>query len=195
MHEFTERQKQIIEAAIQIISEGGIQELSIRKLAEIVGISEPAIYRHFENKADIMMNIGLFLKGNWQEAMKWTEKFPGIEAIEQFLRNGMKFFSENTDIAATIYGFKTSLNYTRLLGGIVPPDEPFSEIFDKFIKRGQNEENIRSDIPAEQLTAIIKGAMWGLIEEWHLSGRNFDLVAKWESLWEALKKMITPLEY
>ncbi|MCI0512282.1 TetR/AcrR family transcriptional regulator, partial [candidate division KSB1 bacterium] len=52
-----ERKEQIINEGIQIIHENGFPALSIRELASRVGISEPAIYRHFKNKDDIIMSI------------------------------------------------------------------------------------------------------------------------------------------
>ncbi len=52
-----ERQKTIIDEALNIIHESGYEALSIRELATRVKISEPAIYRHFLNKEDIILGI------------------------------------------------------------------------------------------------------------------------------------------
>ena len=52
-----ERQVLIIDEAIKIIHELGYQAFSIRELSNRVGISEPAIYRHFLNKEDIVLGI------------------------------------------------------------------------------------------------------------------------------------------
>ncbi len=53
----TDRKEQIVNEAIRIIHEDGYSNLSIRELANRVGISEPAIYRHFENKDAIILGI------------------------------------------------------------------------------------------------------------------------------------------
>jgi len=52
-----ERQAQIIDEAIKIIHEQGYSALAIRELAKRVGITEPAIYRHFTNKDEIIAGI------------------------------------------------------------------------------------------------------------------------------------------
>jgi len=52
-----QRQEMIIDEAIKIIHAEGYQSLSIRELAKHVKISEPAIYRHFLNKEDIILGI------------------------------------------------------------------------------------------------------------------------------------------
>ncbi len=56
----TDRQQAIVDQAIEMISEGGIASMTMRKLSERLGITEPAIYRHFENKTAIltaMLNV------------------------------------------------------------------------------------------------------------------------------------------
>jgi len=52
-----ERQIQIIDEAIRIIHESGYGALGIRRLAQRVGITEPAIYRHFTGKDEIIVGI------------------------------------------------------------------------------------------------------------------------------------------
>ncbi len=57
MQELSSRQLQIIDASIHLISEGGIQELTMKNLSRELGISEPAIYRHFESKQKILITM------------------------------------------------------------------------------------------------------------------------------------------
>ena len=53
MTAYTDRQNQIIQESIQLIAQKGIQGLTIKNISKAIGFSEPAIYRHFENKNDI----------------------------------------------------------------------------------------------------------------------------------------------
>ena len=53
----TERQQEIWDHAIALISEKGIQGLTMKNLSKRLGISEPAIYRHYENKIDILVSL------------------------------------------------------------------------------------------------------------------------------------------
>ena len=47
------RRGQITEAAIALISDGGINNLNIAGIAEKIGIVPSAVYRHFKNKEEI----------------------------------------------------------------------------------------------------------------------------------------------
>ena len=51
--QLTTRQKQITQIALELIASGGIQNLTIKNIAAQLKITEPAIYRHFNSKAEI----------------------------------------------------------------------------------------------------------------------------------------------
>jgi AcrR family transcriptional regulator len=64
MQEFTDRQIEIMEAATNRISKYGIQNLTIKTLAEDIGLSEPALYRHFKSKNEILLVCSIFHNRN-----------------------------------------------------------------------------------------------------------------------------------
>ncbi|MBT3303065.1 MAG: TetR/AcrR family transcriptional regulator, partial [Bacteroidetes bacterium] len=66
----TDRQKEIVEVALELITEKGIQGLTIKNLSKKIGISEPAIYRHFDNKIQILISILEFFKDNTEQIFK-----------------------------------------------------------------------------------------------------------------------------
>lgn len=47
----SEKQQEIIEAALELLGEKGYNELSLRDIAKKLGVKAPAIYWHFKNKA------------------------------------------------------------------------------------------------------------------------------------------------
>jgi AcrR family transcriptional regulator len=190
MPDLTQRQEQIIRTAIQIISEDGLSGISIRKLADRVGVTEAAIYRHFKDKADMMVNVMQFMRSNQQDATKWADELPAIEAIEKFFRDRVEFASMNPEISETLRRMRASHRYARLSEDGQEIRRGHGRPLVRFIDRGQSEGNIRNDIPSHQLAAIIRRTMHGFMEDWHLSGRGFDLMTDWESTWEALRKMI-----
>lgn len=48
-----EREK-ILEAALNLMNEVGLDQFTTRKLAERLGVQQPALYWHFKNKADLL---------------------------------------------------------------------------------------------------------------------------------------------
>lgn len=57
MKELTKRQQEIVEKAIEIIAEEGFNKLTTKNLAEKMGFTEPALYRHFKDKQEIILAV------------------------------------------------------------------------------------------------------------------------------------------
>jgi len=53
----SDRQDEIVGTALRLISEDGIQELTMKKIATAIGITEPALYRHFTSKFQILSAV------------------------------------------------------------------------------------------------------------------------------------------
>lgn len=51
------RKGEILDAAVDVFGRKGYEAGSLREIAEIVGISEPAIYRHFGSKHDLFEHM------------------------------------------------------------------------------------------------------------------------------------------
>ena len=90
----TKRQKEIIKAAIKIIAEEGIEHLSMKHLSLDIGISEPALYRHFNSKIDILASTIRYLREIAEEIIKKSteENFSAIEKIKNVMINYLKSF-------------------------------------------------------------------------------------------------------
>ncbi len=52
-----EVESQVIEAARDLLAEGGLGSLSMRQVAERVGVSATALYHYFENKDDLVRQV------------------------------------------------------------------------------------------------------------------------------------------
>ena len=192
--QLSDRQRQIIESAIKLIAEEGIVSFTTKKLAHAVNVSEPAIYRHFENKDAIILGLIKYLNERTQEifdSFDDVQNKTSIEILEIKSLLLMQFFYKN------IFCAKTSANP----GMFFPKKEVFEEI-DRFeervfenektlVERGQKEGDIKPDLDCEHLVKIIMGIHFYTIHKWATSDTKYDLVSEWMKVWEILKKMIS----
>ena len=90
--------ERILQAAIRLIDEGGLQALNMRELGRVLGTSTMAVYRHFHNKSDLLDEVidsvvAQFypsgLEGCWQKK---------VQAICLRVRNGMLEHPELADL-------------------------------------------------------------------------------------------------
>ncbi|BBB32608.1 TetR family transcriptional regulator [Thermotomaculum hydrothermale] len=64
MNTLSKRQQEIVEKAIEIIANEGLHKLTTKNLAEKMGFSEPALYRHFNDKKEILVTLIHFIEKN-----------------------------------------------------------------------------------------------------------------------------------
>lgn len=194
MSEYTDRQLQIIDTAIKLIAEGGIQEFTMKHLAVRIGISEPAIYRHFENKTAILEAIQfIFVK----EKRAFFDKIiisgmPGIEKILRVIESHFSTFSQKPALAAVIFSediFQNELRIAELAASIM---EQSRCALLRIVADGQSKGSLRGDIPAEHVVILIMGSLRLIVKKWNISRHAFDLVAEGQSFSESLRKILKP---
>jgi AcrR family transcriptional regulator len=192
MTDFTPRQKEIMETAMKLIAEKGIQKCTIKNVSRHIGISEPAIYRHFESKMDILLGILSCFKQRTKttsERIRSSES-TAIKQIESFFLGHVQEFTANPTIAAVIFSEEIFQNDNRLSEEVFSIMKLSQDTLIVLIEKGQKEEEIQSDIPKEQLALILMGALRLMVKKWRLSGFSFDLEKEGADLWDALRKII-----
>ena len=60
LQRWTRKQRSILEAALALVEAGGVERLSMRRLAGELGVDAAALYWHFRNKRELMSALALF---------------------------------------------------------------------------------------------------------------------------------------
>lgn len=190
--ENTKRQKEIINTAIDLIAAGGIQNFTMKSLAEDIGISEPAIYRHFKSKLEILVAILTSAGEEIQtfEHQKSLHETGSLEGINQMLQLQMKHFMDNPSLASIIFAEEIFQNEIKLADKVLSIMKGRFDLIERVIKMEQERGVVRRDISAKVLTNIILGAIRLLVNKWNLSGNEYDLLQEYSANWIALSQMI-----
>lgn len=192
MADFTVRQKEIIEVSIELISKGGIQELTIKHISREMGISEPAIYRHFESKLDILLAILTYFEDltTYVSEKAFSMKNPVFDRIETFFSGLMDEFSKNPSLTKVIFSEEIFQNDRRLSEKVLSVMKGHQRKIFESVGEGQVNGQIRNDIPQKHVVMFIMGTFRLLVTRWRLSGFNFDLKQEGKELFSSMKKLI-----
>ena len=189
---FTKRQLEIINSAIELIAQEGIQNLTIKNLSSKVGVTEGAIYRHFDSKMDILLGILETFRENTNamfSKIRQQESSP-MKQIELLFKEHFKQFNAKPALATIIFAEEIFQNDRRLSQAIISIMETSQQIIQEIISQIQAKKEIRDDISSAHLSLILLGAMRFMVAKWHLSGFSYDLEEEGNKLWESIKKMI-----
>lgn len=188
----TERQEEIILSAIALIAREGYKNLTIKKLASELHLSEAALYRHFVNKEDLILNIMHYFENISQNVLQEIQKtnLNPLEKVHYFIMNRYELFTSNPDLAKVMFSDELFYYDPVFFNQFQKISLNHREILLNFIKEAQNESLILSELNSTQIFTIIIGSMRFLITQWNLSGRKFDLVKEGDSLFQTIKSLI-----
>ena len=189
----TNRQKEIINASIEIISEKGIQNLTIKNLSKAIGISEPAIYRHFDSKIDILLTILSELENYMisNEELLKNKGLSPLKKLERIYSNLFSHFEKNPAFAAIVFAEEIFRDDKRLSIKIHSIMKKNFEMILAIVKEGQVKKEIRSDINGDQMVLIIMGGLRLIVKKWRLSDHSFNIKNDGKKLWKTINILIT----
>jgi AcrR family transcriptional regulator len=189
----TERQQEIISIALDLINEKGIQGLTIKNLSKKLGITEPAIYRHFENKIQILVALLDLLKKNtngiFQAELNSDE--PAVHKIERLFEKHFKSFAEMPSLASVVFSEEIFRNEEKLISKISEVIDHNNQTLLAILTEGQQNDEIRNDIEAGHLVIFIMGALRLFVKRWQFSGFAFNLEKEGAKLIESVKRIIS----
>ncbi|WP_297098960.1 TetR/AcrR family transcriptional regulator [uncultured Draconibacterium sp.] len=175
--QLSDRQQQIIDVSLELISENGIQGLTIKNLAKKIGFSESAIYRHYENKIEILVAILNYFKENTEHIFVTELKSDEdtITKIQNLFINQFRIFTKSPSFLAVIFSEELFRNETILSERVAEIMNNNLDTLTQIIRIGQNKGELRNDIEASHLALVVMGALRLFVKKWQISNHSFDL--------------------
>ena len=188
----SKRQIEILEASLDIIDQGGIQSLTIKNISKKVGISEPAIYRHFDSKTDILLAIlDYFIVNNNQIIRKDLMQNEDIKiVITKLFDNFTQTFLDYPALISIIFSeeiFRNDPVFREKSNHILNGN---FEMITQLIKKGQASGQIQKDLDASALATMVMGSLRLCIKRWQMSDYAFNLPEQSQNLRDTILKII-----
>ncbi len=192
MGTLTPRGEQIVDVAMKLLSEGGITALTIKNMAEAVGVTEPALYRHFKGKMDILVAILDRLEATMRRLLEQdlNREECVLDQIQTIYKQVFQRFVTQPALASVVFSEEMFRHDPRL-------SERVSRIMDmlqghilSLLRSQKGRAECRRDVPAKDLAHLILGSLRFIVTRWRLSGYTFDLTKEGLAFWQSLRLMI-----
>ena len=193
MEKFTDRQIEIMEAATARIDKYGIQNLTIKTLAEDISLSEPALYRHFKSKNDILLSVLNYfiteMKHRIENIPTNNDKIAGDE-LRGIFNSQLQTFTNKPAVVSVIFA-ESIFHYNE---GLTQKVSEIMDLMHQYVKanieKGQKAGQYSKLINASTLTTIILGGIRRTVLKWKLSGHKSNLIKDGNTVLEGILKMI-----
>jgi TetR/AcrR family transcriptional regulator, fatty acid metabolism regulator protein len=181
------RRQQILQAAIEVFSNGNFQSASISEIAQKANIAEGTIYQYFKNKEDLFFSIPA------QKTEAFCEELDlHLEGIHDALNKLRKF------AWFYLYFFKTNPAYARILMLEMRVSKSFyrSRTYDRvkvftskvldIVREGQEEGHIRKDLDGRAIRELLLGFLEHRVTRWLLKEETNDLLENYSEICDVI---------
>lgn len=186
-----DRKIQIINAALFVLGESGLQGLTTAKIAAKSKISEAAIYRHFTSKEDIVLNvidtIGRRLFGTLVSVK--NEPIDSGSKLAKIFQIHLEHIQKNRGVPRIVYTSEVHLDTnmrSKVFSIIEFYIQTIKDILQEGKKAGVFREDIDLDSEAMQFLSMIQFTAF----RYSLSGFNKSMIQEGLTLWNSFSKRL-----
>lgn len=185
-----QRQEMIIDEAIRIIHTNGYHSLSIRELSKQVQISEPAIYRHFLNKEDIILGI-LNRMVDFDHLLEKDilNKKDAKEKIKHFILFHFEFLEKKPEMTSVLFAEDMFDQSEILRNRLMFIIKKRKNLLNTILSDAKKNDEI-SEVDVQDILSIILGLIRMVVLEWRLSNFKFSIIGRGKGIIKTLEKLI-----
>ena len=185
-----ERQKEILNTALKIIHEEGYKDLTVRNIADMINISEPAIYRHFDNKEEIVLSLAeMVFKKNSPEID--TQKFENTRSLlKETLNRQFERLEENPYVTAVLFQSELFREYPKVERLFIKHRQEKKEALEDIVREGQKNGHFSNNIDPEIFALLFMGSVRMSALEWRDDNFSYQLTEKAEPIAKELFKIL-----
>jgi len=185
------RRKQIIDALRKLIIEYGSENVTVRRIAKEIGVSQGAIYRHFKSKREILDFLIDYIEENLIGDIEKNDRQANtLEILENILENHISAIEQRKGVSFLVVAEIISLGDKKLNRKIYDVLNNYLEHIQNIIVRGIQSKEIKAGIDPAMTATTFLGIIQGLVSLWALSNYTFTLEEKSPGLWNFFRQSI-----
>ena len=159
--EFTTRQSQILDQTLELIRGEGLAGLTMRKVAQRMGFTEPAVYRHFKTKQDLILGIIRRLEINLIAPMRVIaadNERPVIDRIGDITAHHLGLIAENNALPILLFAEAAVSPDERLGRAMAAVFGAYEELLTGLLREGRERGEIAAALDPADGAMILMGA-------------------------------------
>jgi len=186
------RRKQIIDAARELIVKYGSENITIRRIAKTVSISEAAIYRHFKSKREILSFLIATMDETLEKEITQNTKngHSVLQSLYLIISQHISAIEQRRGIYFQVFAEIISLGDKKL-------NRQASDVIDMYINRlaeliatGIANGEMKKDVNPQVAATLLFGTIQGLVNIWAINNYSFNLTARYQPLWDIYQSVV-----
>ncbi|MFP4599656.1 MAG: TetR/AcrR family transcriptional regulator [Persicimonas sp.] len=184
-----ERRREIAGAALQILAEGGLHQLTTAALAERVGLAEGTIFRHFDDKAGIISAATELVEQMFDQALPAEDTEP-LERLGAFVRMRLQLVELHPGIQRIMFSDRlATCGSAEAVERVDRLKQRAIDFMLDALREARDQGLLREDIEVDALLLMVHGtAMAAAFSVNQLADRGIGFQA--DATWSAIERLI-----
>jgi len=186
------RREQIADAAGKIIVRHGCENLTIKRLASEIGVTDGAIYRHFKSKKDILLLLIEHVEGNLVGDLdkgRVSESSP-LEAFDDIVARHVASIRKRKGVSFQVIAEIISLGDRELNSRMYAGLQKYRARVRELLAVGVASGDIKSELDLDAAATLFFGMMQGMANLWALDSHGPDLDKNYIRVWNIFRSAI-----
>jgi AcrR family transcriptional regulator len=180
-----------MEALRKLIIEYGSENVTVRRIAKEIGVSEGAIYRHFKSKREILEFLVDYIEESLMGGMERNDPLANtLKVLENVLKTHISAVEQKKGVSFLVVAEIISLGDKRLKRKIYLVLKNYLDQIKNIIIRGIQSGEIKAGIDPDMASTTFFGIIQSLVSLWALSNYTFTLEEKYPGLWDFFRQSI-----
>ena len=175
-----ERQEEIIKAAVELAGEHGVDNVTTQDMANAVGITQGAIFRHFPTKNMIWLAVVHWVRGRLMSVvdMAASQGSNPVDSLEKMFYAHLGFVEKFPAIPKLIFTdqlLKKNPKIQQLIREILAG---YEEKVQSFLNQAKAQQLVRADLDERSAAIMFTGLIQGLVMRISIIEARQSLVAE-----------------
>ena len=185
-----ERQQDIVQAVLSLIAELGIQGVTMARIAEQVGLTEAALYRHFKGKLAI---VGATIDTAFDELLGALESSESGESILERIREALTahlgFIERRPGMARILFSDEVHFNSEELKQKLASRGEEVAQRIAGMLNKGMSTGELDENLDVQSAVVMYRGIVQAQVMLW-THGKLEKLSECQEGVWTLYRRAI-----
>jgi AcrR family transcriptional regulator len=180
-----QRKEQIVRVVLDLAAREGPDRLSTQQIARAVGLTQPAIFRHFPTKRDLWTDVAEEIAGQMRRC--WRRVLAGgatpLDALRALIAAQLNLLQTRPAILAIVFSHELQYENPALRSIFRELMMGFHSRLAELVAAARGAKSGASESDAETAFLLL-ALVQGLALRWSMSGREFDLMEEGNRLLE-----------
>jgi len=172
------RRSQIARTTLALLADTPVDRITTRQVARALGISQPALFRHFRSRDEILAAVVTHTReelGRLAAAAFGRKQTAPLASLDGLMRGLVDYVEKNPGMPRLLFhdvGSGEEASYHAPLAQLVSMQRSMAA---ELVREAQRAGEVGAAVDPERAAALLIASLQGLLLQWQLSGRRDSL--------------------